>query len=229
MLLSLKVQQRSKKNQLLTFHSKHLCRSFRCKKSHKASGSSKKVAIKLVIGLGNPGKKYEGTRHNVGFDVLDLLADKAGAQFANHLKWKAHIAKHPHTMLMKPQTFMNVCGRAAGFALRFYKWQPEEVLVVYDDVALLVGSLRFRKSGSAAGHNGVKSLIQHFGSDQFPRLKIGIGESKSGEMVEHVLGKFSPDERSNMENALARAADAVQLALSDGLEAAANVYNVKTT
>jgi PTH1 family peptidyl-tRNA hydrolase len=185
------------------------------------------VAIKLIIGLGNPGRKYEGTRHNVGFDVLDILADRAGAQFVKHLKWKALIAKHPHAMLMKPQTFMNESGQAAGAALRFYKWQAEEVLVVYDDVALPVGDLRFRKSGSAGGHNGLKSLIQHFGNDSFPRLKIGIGGPKPGEMVGHVLGKFSPDERPDMENALARAADAVQFALSDGLEAAANVYNVK--
>ncbi|PQJ28671.1 aminoacyl-tRNA hydrolase [Rubritalea profundi] len=196
-------------------------------KSHHAGRSSVKVAIKLIIGLGNPGRKYEGTRHNVGFDVLELLSERAGAQFVHHLKWKAHIAKHPHAMLMKPQTFMNESGRAAGTALRFYKWQPEEVLVVYDDVALPVGNLRFRKSGSAAGHNGLKSLIQHFGSDQFPRLKIGIGGPSPGEMVGHVLGQFKPDERPDIENALARAADAVQLALSDGLEAAANVYNVK--
>ena len=185
------------------------------------------MAIKLVIGLGNPGRKYEGTRHNVGFEALDLLVEHAGAQFANHLKWKAHIAKHPQAMLMKPQTFMNESGRAAGAALRFYKWQPEEVLVVYDDVSLPVGALRFRKSGSAGGQNGMKSLIQHFGSDAFPRLKIGIGSPTPGEMVGHVLGKFSPSERPDIENALARAADAVQLALKDGVEAAANVYNVK--
>ena len=185
------------------------------------------MAIKLVIGLGNPGKKYEGTRHNVGFDVLDLLSDRANAQFVNHLKWKAHIAKHPQALLMKPQTFMNESGRSAGAALRFYKWQPEEVLVVFDDVSLPVGSLRFRKNGSAGGHNGIKSLIQHFGSDRFPRLKVGIGGPRPGEMVGHVLGRFAPDEKPEMENALARAADAVQLALSDGLEAAANVHNVK--
>ncbi|MFC4991780.1 aminoacyl-tRNA hydrolase [Rubritalea tangerina] len=185
------------------------------------------MAIKLVIGLGNPGRKYDGTRHNVGFDVLDLLADRSGAQFVNHLKWKAHIAKHPQALLMKPQTFMNESGRAAGAALRFYKWKPEEVLVVFDDVSLPVGSLRFRKSGSAGGHNGMKSLIQHFGSDAFPRLKVGIGGPKPGEMVGHVLGKFSPEEKPDMENALARAADAVQLALIDGVETAANVHNVK--
>lgn len=185
------------------------------------------MAIKLVIGLGNPGRKYEGTRHNVGFDVLDLLAERSGAQFVNHLKWKAHIAKSPQALLMKPQTFMNESGRAAGAALRFYKWKPEEVLVVYDDVSLPVGALRFRKSGSAGGQNGMKSLIQHFGSDTFPRLKVGIGSPKPGEIVGHVLGKFAPDEKPEIENALARAADAVQLALTDGVEAAANVYNVK--
>ena len=185
------------------------------------------MAIKLIIGLGNPGRKYEGTRHNVGFDALDVLADRSGAQFVNHLRWKAHIAKHSQALLMKPQTFMNESGQSAGAALRFYKWQPEEVLVVYDDVSIPVGALRFRKSGSAAGHNGLKSLIAHFGCDTFPRLKIGIGGPKPGEMVGHVLGKFSPDERPDIQDALARSADAVQLALAEGLEAAANVYNVK--
>lgn len=186
------------------------------------------MAIKLIIGLGNPGRKYDQTRHNVGFDVLDQLAKQIGAQFVNHLKWKAHIAKHPQALLMKPQTFMNESGRSAGAALRFYKWQAEEVLVIYDDVSLPVGSLRFRMAGSAAGHNGIKSLIQHLGSDRFPRLKVGIGSPKPGEMVGHVLGKFSPDERPDLENALARATDAVQLALNEGIEAAANVHNVKT-
>ena len=185
------------------------------------------MAIKLIIGLGNPGKKYEGTRHNVGFDVLNILAERAGAQFVNHLKWKAHIAKPLNAMLMKPQTFMNESGRAARAACWFYKWKPEEVLVVFDDVSIPVGSLRFRNSGSAGGHNGLKSLIQHFGSDQFPRLKVGIGGAKSEKMRGHVLGQFSPDERSEMENAFARAADAVQLALTDGVKASANVFNVK--
>lgn len=186
-----------------------------------------KVSIKLVIGLGNPGRQYDQTRHNVGFDVLDRLAVQADAEFVKHLKWNAQIAKMGSTMLMKPLTFMNESGRAAGSALRFYKWDPEEVLVIYDDVSLSLGSLRFRISGSAAGHNGLKSLIQHFGSDAFPRLKIGIGSPQPGEMVGHVLGKFSPAERPDMEIALATAADAVQRALSDGVEAAANIFNVR--
>ncbi len=185
------------------------------------------MAIKLVIGLGNPGRKYDQTRHNIGFATLDRMAADVGAEFANHLKWKAHIAKHPLALLLKPQTFMNESGRAAGAALRFYKWKPEEVLVVYDDVSLPLGSLRFRMKGSAGGHNGMKSVIQHFGTDSFPRLKLGIGAPRSGEMVGHVLGKFSQDERPEVENALDAAVKAVQSALTDGVEAAANVHNTK--
>ena len=193
--------------------------------------------IKLVIGLGNPGQKYEQTRHNMGFLVLDRLAQLYGAQMANHLKWRAHVAKVPGlgTILMKPQTFMNESGQSVGAALRFYKWQPEQVLVVYDDVALPFGSLRFRKAGSAGGHNGIKSIISHLNSDRFPRLKIGIGESAvEGEkntggnsLTGHVLGKFSPDEQNQLENTLATAAEAVQLSLIEGIEHAANVFNTK--
>jgi PTH1 family peptidyl-tRNA hydrolase len=195
-------------------------------------------AIKLVIGLGNPGRKYEETRHNIGFLVLDKLASRYGAEMANHLKWRAHVAKVPGTgtILMKPQTFMNESGQSVGAALRFYKWTPEEVLVVYDDVSLPFDSLRFRMAGSAGGHNGMKSIIAHLGSDQFPRLKIGIGSAKHGtgsdtqnSMVGHVLGKFSVDERNQLENTLASAAEAVQLALSEGVEAAANAFNSKNT
>jgi PTH1 family peptidyl-tRNA hydrolase len=184
------------------------------------------VAIKLVIGLGNPGRKYDQTRHNVGFDVLDRMAAEAGAQYANHLKWQALIAKHPLALLMKPQTFMNESGRAAGAALRFYKWQPEEVLVIYDDVSIPLGTLRFRMKGSAGGHNGMKSLIQHFGSEAFPRLKLGIGAPRSGEMVGHVLGKFSQDEKPEVQNALDIATKAVHCALTEGVGAAANIHNV---
>jgi PTH1 family peptidyl-tRNA hydrolase len=195
-------------------------------------------AIKLVIGLGNPGRKYEETRHNIGFLVLGKLASRYGAEMANHLKWRAHVAKVPGTgtILMKPQTFMNESGQSVGAALRFYKWTPEEVLVVYDDVSLPFDSLRFRMAGSAGGHNGMKSIISHLGSDQFPRLKIGIGSAKHGtgndtqnSMVGHVLGKFSVDERNQLENTLASAAEAVQLALSEGVEAAANAFNSKNT
>ncbi len=183
--------------------------------------------IKLIIGLGNPGQKYADTRHNVGFDLLDVLADRAGASFANHLKWRAHICKHPLGMLMKPQTFMNESGISVGAALRFHKWTPEQILVIYDDVDLPFSDLRFREKGSAGGHNGIKSLIQHLGTDAFPRLKFGIGSSKPGGMVGHVLGKFDTEERKVLENRLATAADAVQVATSQGVLHAASMFNTK--
>lgn len=187
--------------------------------------------IKLVIGLGNPGKKYEQTRHNVGFLVLDRLVAGYGAEMTNHLRWRAHVAKVPGqgAILLKPQTFMNESGQSAGAALRFYKWKPEQVLVVYDDVSLPFGSLRFRMAGSAGGHNGMKSMINHLGSNQFPRLKIGIGNATENSMVGHVLGKFSKNEQNELENTLATAAEAVQFALSEGVEAAANSFNSKKT
>jgi PTH1 family peptidyl-tRNA hydrolase len=185
--------------------------------------------IKLVIGLGNPGQKYEQTRHNIGFLVMDRLAKGYGAEMANHLKWRAHVAKVPASgaILMKPQTFMNESGQSAGAALRFYKGQPEQVLVVYDDVSLPFGSLRFRMTGSAGGHNGIKSIISHLGSDRFPRLKIGIGNDTGNSLTGHVLGRFSSDEQNQLENTLATAAEAVQLALSEGVEPAANSFNTK--
>jgi len=186
-------------------------------------------AIQLIVGLGNPGKKYEQTRHNIGFLVMDRLVSGYGAEMANHLKWRAHVAKVPGTgiVLMKPQTFMNESGQSVGAALRFYKWKPEQVLVIYDDVSLPSGSLRFRMSGSAGGHNGIKSIINHLGSDRFPRLKIGIGESRSSNLVGHVLGRFSTEERNELENTLASASDAVQFAIAEGVEAAANTFNTK--
>jgi len=192
--------------------------------------------IKLVIGLGNPGQKYEQTRHNIGFLVMDRLAYIDGAEMVNHLKWRAHVAKLPgsHAILMKPQTFMNESGQSVGAALRFYKWEPEQILVVYDDVSLPFGALRFRKSGSAGGHNGIRSIISHLGNDQFPRLKLGIGNMRQeekkkagGSLTGHVLGKFSTEEQNQLENTLATAAEAVQFALSEGVGSAANAFNTK--
>jgi len=182
----------------------------------------------LIIGLGNPGRQYEDTRHNVGFMVLDRLALAAGVPFNSIPKWQSHVAKLPDSaLLLKPQTFMNLSGQAVAKVARFHKWQPEEILVIYDDVALPLGTLRFREKGSAGGHNGIKSLIQYFGSDQFPRLKLGIGGPRPGEMTGHVLGKFAPDEREHLENMLATAAQAVQVARSQGLAAAANRFHQK--
>jgi PTH1 family peptidyl-tRNA hydrolase len=186
--------------------------------------------FQLIVGLGNPGRQYEDTRHNVGFMVMDRLATATGAAFQSVPKWQSHLAKIPGdgTMLLKPQTFMNLSGRALQQILSFHKWSPEMILVIYDDVSLPLGTLRFREKGSAGGHNGIKSIIQHLHTDAFPRLKVGIGGSQPGEMVGHVLGKFAPDERPMLENTLATALGAVQLARSQGLAAAANRYHTLT-
>ncbi len=187
------------------------------------------MSFSLIIGLGNPGRQYEETRHNVGFMVLDRLAAGSGVAFQSAPKWQSHLAKLPDgTLLLKPQTFMNLSGRAIQQILSFHKWPPEQMLVIYDDVSLSLGTLRFREKGSAGGHNGIKSIIQHLG-DAFPRLKLGIGGSQPGEMVGHVLGKFSPDERPALENMLATALEAVQVSRSQGIAAAAQRFHTSNT
>jgi PTH1 family peptidyl-tRNA hydrolase len=185
------------------------------------------MAISLVIGLGNPGRQYEGTRHNVGFMLLDRIAAGEGVEFKSEPRFQAHIAKLPDgTLLMKPQTFMNLSGRSVRQLMAFFKWETERILVVYDDVALPLGHLRFREKGSAGGHNGIRSIIEHLGREDFPRLKIGIGAVQGdGGMTGHVLGKFAPDEREPLENMLATAADAVQLSRSQGIALTSNRFN----
>ena len=182
----------------------------------------------MVVGLGNPGKEYVGTRHNVGFTVLDDLAGRAGVEFKSERQWKGHVTKLPGgVVLLKPMTYMNLSGRAAAAVARFYKIEPAEILVVHDDVALPVGQLRFRESGGAGGHNGLKSLIADLGTTEFPRLKIGIGDVAGERLTGHVLGCFGEEERDEVENTLARAVEAVQLALAEGVGTGANTYNTK--
>ena len=184
------------------------------------------MEISLIVGLGNPGRQYEDTRHNVGFMLLDKMAAADGAVFKTEPKFQAHFTKlSDGTMLMKPQTFMNLSGRSVRQFLSFFKLPLEKILVVYDDVALPLGHLRFREKGSAGGHNGIKSLIEHLGGDAFPRLKMGIGAASPGEMTGHVLGKFAPDEREGLENMLATAVEAVQLSRSQGIALASNRFN----
>lgn len=183
----------------------------------------------LILGLGNPGKTYENTRHNVGFMLLDRLAMTHGIAFRSEPKWQCHIARLPDgTLLAKPQSFMNLSGRPARQVLSFHKWPVDTMLVVYDDTSLPLGTLRFREQGSSGGHNGIKSLMEHTGTQSFPRLKIGIGAAAPGQMTGHVLGTFSPDERPILENTLATALDAVQLARSQGIAFAANHYHPRT-
>ncbi|MGC4016745.1 MAG: aminoacyl-tRNA hydrolase [Luteolibacter sp.] len=183
----------------------------------------------LIVGLGNPGRQYETTRHNVGFMVLDRLAAKAGVAFESKPKWQSHLAKLPDgTLLLKPQSFMNLSGRPVQQILAFHKWTPDRILVVYDDAALPLGNLRFREKGSHGGHNGIRSLIQQLGTDAFPRLKFGIGGSDPGEMVGHVLGNFRLEERPLLENTLDSAVEAVQVARSQGVASAANRFNTRS-
>jgi PTH1 family peptidyl-tRNA hydrolase len=178
----------------------------------------------MIVGLGNPGRKYEGTRHNVGFMVLDRLA--AATAFESRPRLQAHTARLPSgELLLKPQTFMNLSGRSVREALAYHHWEPSQMLIVYDDVALPLGRLRLREKGSAGGHNGIKSIVENLGTQEFPRLKVGIGEAGQVAMTDHVLGRFTADEGRALENTLASAQAAVQFLLSHGFAAAANQFN----
>lgn len=182
---------------------------------------------RIIAGLGNPGKTYESTRHNAGFMILDRMAREWGSAFKPDKQWKAELAAGPGVLLVKPQTFMNESGMSIGPLARFFKIGPERVFVIYDDVAFPLGTIKIRPGGSAGGHNGLKSLIAHLGTQDFPRLRFGIGAPRGkGEMTGHVLGKFRPDEQELLDVMLAKAADAAIYALTHGVEAAANIFNV---
>ncbi len=191
---------------------------------------------RLVVGLGNPGEKYAKTRHNVGFDVVDLLADRWQMTWHQNAKFQALYAEGwafpgQKVGLLKPQTYMNRSGQSLRAVMDWYKLPLEEVLVVYDDLDLELGRLRLRLSGSAGGHNGMKSLIAHGGGQQFPRLRVGIGrrstaaEPRDQAVVSHVLGRPSATERQQLEQAIALAADAVDCCLRQGVERAMNRFN----
>ena len=184
----------------------------------------------LVGVLGNPGPKYEWTRHNVGFLVIDQLADRENLP-VQRLKHKALtntalIGGKP-VLLMKPTTYMNLSGEAVGEAARFYKIPPARVLVISDDVSLPVGRLRIRKNGSAGGHNGLKNIIQHLGTDQFPRVRVGVGQKPPPDydLADWVLGKFQGEDKKVMDEAVKRAADAVECILKEGADRAMNRFN----
>jgi PTH1 family peptidyl-tRNA hydrolase len=187
--------------------------------------------MKLVAGLGNPGRRYEGTRHNVGFDVLDLLARRHGAEWeaaprgieALVARWRSQ-----DTVLAKPLTFMNLSGTAIVALLQFYKIDPVDLLVVVDDVNIDLGRLRLRPGGSAGGHNGLKSVIGSLGSEQFARMRIGVGRGdQRRDLADHVLARFDAGERSTVAGMVDRAADAVELFIAEGINAAMNRYNRK--
>lgn len=187
----------------------------------------------LVVGLGNPGREYAGTRHNVGFRAAARLAEKAGAKL-DRAKFQAltclcTVAGH-RVLLMQPQTYMNNSGQAVRQAADFYKLPPERVLVLFDDVDLDVGRLRVRRNGSAGGHNGIKSIITCLGSQEFPRVKIGVGAKPHPDydLADWVLSRFSAQECKALDPAIGRAAEAVEVILTDGLERAASRFNGKS-
>ncbi len=185
----------------------------------------------IIAGLGNPTKEYEKTRHNAGFDAIDVLAEKHGIQITER-KYKAFCGTGfiggERVLLAKPQTFMNASGESLREAADFYKIRPEQVIVIYDDISLRVGQLRIRTKGSAGGHNGIKSIIAHLGSQDFPRIKIGVGAKPDRmDLADYVLSRFSQTDRQMMEDAFQDAADAVEFMLADGADAAMNRYNRK--
>lgn len=181
--------------------------------------------IRLIAGLGNPGREYAGTRHNAGFMALDRLARRFHAEWKADRAHKAEVASARGVLLVKPQTYMNLSGECVGALMRYFKCSPAQVLVIYDDIAFPVGALRLRAAGSAGGHNGMKSVIAHLGTDRFPRLRVGIGSPGQKEMTGHVLGRFAPDEQPLLEECLARVEAAALAILSDGFDKAATLFN----
>ena len=184
----------------------------------------------LVVGLGNPGARYESTRHNMGFLALDRLAEREKLRF-NKLRFKAWTAEwklgEDKVLVMKPQTYMNLSGESVGAAARFYKIPADHILVVSDDISLPVGKLRLRSAGSAGGHNGLKNIIQHLGTDRFPRIKVGVGApGQAGyDVVDWVIGRPLGEDQKVLMEALDRAGDAAEVLISQGSDRAMNRFN----
>ena len=184
----------------------------------------------LIVGLGNPGARYENTRHNVGFWAIDELSrrsDTAVRKIRFHALTADAVVGSQGVLLMKPTTFMNLSGQAVGEAARFFKIPPEHILILSDDVDLPLGKLRIRKGGSAGGHNGLKSIIQHLGTDQFPRIKVGVGQKPHPDydMADWVLSKFAGEDLKTITEAIRKAADAVECLIQEGPDKAMNRFN----
>jgi PTH1 family peptidyl-tRNA hydrolase len=185
----------------------------------------------IIVGLGNPTEKYQATRHNVGWDAITRLSDdyKIPLDFKKH---KAICGKGymegEKVILAQPITYMNLSGESVRELVDFYKVSPEEVIVIYDDISLEVGQLRIRKKGSAGGHNGIKSIISHLGTDEFPRIKVGVGDKPKGwDLADYVLSRFQGEEQASIREALKDSADACKMIITSGMDAAMNLYNKK--
>ena len=189
------------------------------------SASRPTPTIRLVAGLGNPGPEYELTRHNIGFLVIDRLAAQSGSTWERSAKWDALSAKCDGVFLVKPMSFMNRSGHPLLAVAQFYKIVPQEILIVSDDFALPLGRLRIRPNGSSGGHNGLESIIAQFGTEEIPRLRVGIGAAPSHGSVDHVLGRFFEEEKPIVRSTVERSADAVKWAIDNGLVSAMNTFN----
>ncbi len=181
-----------------------------------------------IVGLGNPDKKYDKTRHNIGFDVIDELASQMGVQ-VNTRRHKAlcgiGMIGNEKVILVKPQTYMNNSGESVREVMDFYKLDPQqEIIIIADDISLDVGKIRIRAKGSAGGHNGLKSIIAHTGTQNFKRIKVGVGENQE-DLVNHVLGKFGSKEREIVDEAVRNAASAAEVMILENIETAMNKYN----
>ena len=196
--------------------------------------------MKLIVGLGNPGPEYRDTRHNVGFMIADVLVERWRVADQWREKFEALLIKTTvgggrdsqlvaggdPIVIVKPLTFMNLSGQAVSALAGFYKIEPSDVFVVTDDVALPLGKLRARREGGAGGHNGLKSIIQHLGTQAFPRMRVGVGRGANGRgLSDHVLGRFDAAERDTVSAAVLRAADATEMFISEGIERVMNAFN----
>ncbi|MDP4088249.1 MAG: aminoacyl-tRNA hydrolase [Bacillota bacterium] len=181
----------------------------------------------LIVGLGNPGEQYEETRHNVGFKVLDLMAKEYKISISR-IKFKGVYGEGnivgEKAILLKPQTYMNLSGESVGEIARFYKVPKENIIVIYDDMSLEVGRIRIRSKGSAGGHNGIRSIIAHLSSDEFPRIKVGVGQPKA-DWVSHVLGRFDAAEEEKLNKSFGAVLSSVEAIIGRGIDDAMNRYN----
>ena len=185
----------------------------------------------LIAGLGNPTREYDKTRHNVGFSVIDVLADKYNIDVSDR-KHKAlcgrGVIEGEKVLLLKPQTFMNLSGESIREAVDYYKIDPEDIIVIYDDISLEPGQLRIRLKGSAGGHNGIKNIIAHLGTQEFPRIKVGVGaKPPKMDLADYVLSRFGAEEKKIMDEAFGEAAEAAVMMMTTGAERAMNHYNAK--
>ena len=181
--------------------------------------------IRLIAGLGNPGAEYAATRHNIGFMVVDRLAAQFGSTWERSTKWGALVAKQASILLVKPVAYMNRSGEPLRIVADFYKIQPREILVALDDFALPLGRLRLRERGSSGGHNGLESILMQFGTDEIPRLRIGIGTAPREGSVDYVLSRFFEEEKPLVRSTIDRALEALKCAIDNGLVSAMNNFN----